>query len=148
MDTASLYKLEMANLSDAAEITRLLAENNLPEEGVIARLPLTLVTKQGDKIVGSAALEIYGRSALLRSVVTAEEARGKGIGQTLVKATLELARQNNVANLYLLTETAASFFTRLGFAPVSRAEVDPALQQSDEFSHACPVSAQAMLLQL
>jgi len=53
-----------------------------------------------------------------------------------------------VATVYLLTETAAGFFPRFGFQPIQRAEVAPAVQQSIEFTSACPASAQPMRLVL
>jgi hypothetical protein len=40
------------------------------------------------------------------------------------------------------------FFSRFGFAVVPRTAVDPAVQQSVEFTIACPASAVAMVREL
>jgi amino-acid N-acetyltransferase len=64
----------------------------------------------------------------------------------LTEAAFDLARKLRVSTLYLLTETAADFFTRCGFVPVERSAVAPAVQQSVEFHSVCPQSAQAMVL--
>jgi N-acetylglutamate synthase-like GNAT family acetyltransferase len=47
-----------------------------------------------------------------------------------------------VAQVYLLTTTAAGYFARkLGFAPVERASAPKAIQATHEFSQACPQTA-------
>jgi amino-acid N-acetyltransferase len=66
----------------------------------------------------------------------------------LIRAALALARSHHVKQVYLLTETAEGFFSRLGFEPVDRATVDSAVQQSVEFTTACPSSAVAMMLKI
>ena len=45
-----------------------------------------------------------------------------------------------MTTVYLLTETASGFFPRFGFHPTHRAAVDLAVQQSVEFTSACPAS--------
>ncbi len=99
----------------------------------------------GERLIGSAALELHGQAALLRSVAVAPEVRGQGLGWRLVEAALDLARRHGIVRVYLLTETAASYFERFGFHPIPRAAVEPAVQTSEEFTHACCSSAQAML---
>lgn len=66
------------------------------------------------------------------------------MGQRLTVAALDLARQRGVQELYLLTTTAGDFFPRFGFTPIARAEMDPALESSEELRGACPASALAM----
>lgn len=133
---------------DLEPVLDLLRRNRLPEAGVADHIASALVAKDGDRVVGSAALELYGPSALLRSVAVDEHLRGRGVGQRLTHEALELARGHGVRVVYLLTETAAPFFARLGFAVVERDSVDPAVQQSVEFRSACPTSATCMALQL
>jgi amino-acid N-acetyltransferase len=85
---------------------------------------------------------------LLRSVAVAQSQRGLGLGIRLTEAGVALARARGIKALYLLTETAAGFFPRFGFRPVSRDEVAPAVRQSIEFTRACPASALAMVKDL
>jgi len=86
-------------------------------------------------------IEIYGRVGLLRSVAVDIAHRGLGLGIQLTSTALDLAKQRGVGTLYLLTERSAGFFLRFGFKKISRAEVDPAVQISAEFTGACPDTA-------
>jgi amino-acid N-acetyltransferase len=102
----------------------------------------------GVRVVGCAALELYGCVALLRSVAAARDLRGTGLGWRLTEAALELFRHLDVEEAYLLTETADLFFPRFGFRPILRSEVPRSIQRSVEFTSACPASARAMVLDL
>jgi amino-acid N-acetyltransferase len=136
---------------DAAELpklVRLLERSRLPTDGIAQHLASTLVARDGRRLVGSAAVESYGRVGLLRSVAVDEALRGLGLGVRLTEAALALARARHLDRVYLLTETAGEFFPRFGFRPISRAEVDPAALQSVEFTTACPTSALVMTLEL
>jgi amino-acid N-acetyltransferase len=138
----------VAGPSDLLAVLALLERSGLPREGLADHRETTLVARDGDDIVGSAALEIYGASALLRSVAVTSALRGEGLGQSLTHAALELACHRGVTTVYLLTETAADFFTRFGFHVVDRASVDALVQQSVEFTSACPASAQVLVTSL
>lgn len=131
-----------------AEVLELLAASALPQDGLHDHLATTLAARQGNRIVGCAALEVYGQVALLRSVAVDAALRGRGIGRQLTAAARGLARSRGVSQVYLLTETAPDFFARIGFRPVARQDVAPAVQQSVEFVSACPQTAQAMQLDL
>ena len=66
----------------------------------------------------------------------------------LVGAIVAAARESSLRDLYLLTTTAPTFFERLGFARISRADVPAAVAASWEFRVGCPQTAQAMRLRL
>ena len=134
-----------AHPSDLPAVLALLERSGLPQEGLADHLATTLVARSGDEVVGSAALEIYGAAALLRSVAVDSMLRGERLGQRLTRAALDLARQRGVATVYLLTETAGDFFARFGFRAIDRSAVDAAVQQSVEFTSACPASAQVLV---
>lgn len=139
-------RLRAATAGDLESVRRLLAEAALPPDGLEAFFPGRYVVAVGpDGIVaGAAGLETYGRYGLLRSVAVAPAARGGGIGESLVRDRLEHARLLGLAEVHLLTTTAAPFFLRLGFAPVERARVPPEIRASVEFARACPETAAAM----
>src|SRR2546429_1746560 len=80
------------------------------------------------------------------AVVT--ERRGQGLGAALTVAALDLARRRGVRTVYLLTETAGQFFPKFGFTAITRAQVEPAVLESPEFTTACPKSAIVMVKQL
>ncbi len=133
---------------DLPFVLDLLRRCHMPEAGLEQHLVTTLVAREGVRIVGSAALELYGRAALLRSVAVEPSSRGLGLGAQLTNAALDLARAHAVETVYLLTDTASVFFLRFGFHRLLRTDVDPAVQQSVEFTDACPESALAMCADL
>lgn len=137
--------IERAGPDDLPAILALLVQNALPPDGLADHLSSTLVARQAGRVTGSAALEVYGPAALLRSVAVAADQRGQGLGGQLTAVALDLAREAGVREVYLLTTTAAGFFPRFGFAPVERAAVAPAIHQSVEWTSACPASAQVLV---
>ena len=148
MDTSSPIDIAPAAAADLPAVLGLLQRSRLPPDGLAAHVASTVVAKDRRRIVGSAALELYGRVGLLRSVAVDEALRGRGLGIRLTAAALELARAHGLRSVYLLTETAGGFFPRFGFRPVTRGDVDPAALQSVEFTTSCPASALVMALDL
>lgn len=143
----STVVIQRAVPDDINDIYKLLEQNGLPFEGLAEHISHMLVARGGvhqREVMGSAALEMYGRYALLRSVAVDERLRGKGVGQRLTQAALELARAEGVTGVYLLTETAAGFFPRFGFAPVDRGDVPGPVLQSLEFTTLCPTGTLVM----
>jgi amino-acid N-acetyltransferase len=137
-------EIRRAVSDDASGVLRLLADSRLPTDGVADHLGTLLVAQQGDRIVGSAGLEVYAQGALLRSVAVAPELQGTGLGRDLTERAIQLARELKVPAIYLLTTTAAKYFPKFGFEEISRGEVPPAVQSSVEFTSACPSSATVM----
>lgn len=134
--------------NDFAHVLALLAQNGLPQDGLADHIATTLAAYEGQRVLGSVALELYGDAALLRSVAVMASERGQGLGQRLTQAALDLARQHGVSAVYLLTETAADFFPRFGFQIIMRDAVPMSVQQSIEFTEACPATATVMALRL
>ena len=116
----------------------------LAEPGIEEHLHAFLVAERDGLPLGAIGLEVRGTSALLRSAVVAPAERSAGIGAALVDAVLDLARDEGVAMLYLLTTSAQGYWTRCGFSPVSRDAVPDSVKQSAEFTGACPSTAVAM----
>lgn len=129
-------------------ILALLQRADLPPDGLEAHQETVLVARWQGRPVGCAALEVYGDSALLRSVAVETDWRGRGLGLELTRAALELAGRRSVRRVYLLTETAGGFFPRFGFRRIERAAAPPEVQQSVEFASVCPETAEAMLLEM
>jgi amino-acid N-acetyltransferase len=138
-------------------VLELLHAAQLPEAGLAGSLgggeedqlgEAVLVAKRGGHVVGSAGVELYGDTGLLRSVAVDLGLRGCGIGGRLVEAALELAVTHGVREVFLLTEGAEDYFQRFGFRPFDRAEAPPAIRNSVEFASACPQSATLLKLEL
>ena len=140
--------VEPAKRGDLPGILALLGANGLPPDGLEEHLEGTLVAREAGRVVGSAAVELYGPYALLRSVAVAEDRRGDGLGRRLTGEALELARRCGATEAFLLTETADNFFPRFGFGPVERSAVPEPVRGSVEFVSACPESARAMAARL
>jgi amino-acid N-acetyltransferase len=140
--------IERASTADGPSIVRLLREVALPIDGLVDHLNTAFVAREGEAIVGCAALEVYREGALLRSVAVAPAARGRGVGQRLTQAALAFARRAEVPAVYLLTTTAESYFPRFGFVRIAREQVPPGVQASIEFRSACPANAIVMAMAL
>src|SRR5688572_30438706 len=134
-------------------LQKFLHENKLPHQDIAeslttkGRIFLGYYDDAGD-LIGSGGLEIYGDSALLRSVAVKENARGKELGKKIVDDLVTQARNSKINNIFLLTETAKDFFTKKGFTIVSRESVPPHVRASSEFTHVCPSSAICMFYKL
>ena len=61
---------------------------------------------------------------------------------------IQQARSENLQALYLLTNTAERFFTKLGFEQINRQAAPVTMQNTTEFSSLCPDSAICMRLYL
>jgi 2-keto-4-pentenoate hydratase/GNAT superfamily N-acetyltransferase len=133
-----------ARADDLTPVLALLADNDLPADGLAAHLGTALVARIGDAVVGAAAVEPYGAEALLHSVAVEAAHRRRGVGRGLTLAALDLARRRGVRRLWLLTETAGAFFSRLGFYTVPRAALPEALHRSPLVTAVCPASARVM----
>jgi amino-acid N-acetyltransferase len=141
----SKVTIERATPEDAGAILELLRANALPVEGLLDHLATALVARSVDRVVGTAALEVYDDGALLRSVAVDTTLRGHGVGNRLTAAALDLAGTLRVPAVYLLTTTAEGYFPRFAFSRISRGEVPRGVLQSVEFQSACPASAIVMM---
>ena len=136
--------VERARQADVQEIEGLLAAAALPLDGAAEALETGVVARDGEAIVGAAAIEPYGDAGLLRSVVVAPDRRGSGIGGSLIDSSETLARELGIDELYLLTDTAAEWFARRGYQRTERENVPASVRSSIEFSTACSDTAVAM----
>jgi prepilin-type N-terminal cleavage/methylation domain-containing protein len=143
-----LLQVRPARPRELAAVLDLLRGCHLPDAGLAEHAGTLLVAVEGPRVIGSAALELYGGAALLRSVAVDQGRRSEGLGRRLALAALDQARARGVGEVYLLTETAADFFERLGFHRISRDDAAPAVGASVEFRSACPASATCMVLTL
>jgi amino-acid N-acetyltransferase len=138
-------QIRSATSDDLPAVSRLLEEAQLPLDGLEEQWgPGYAVAVNGGNMVGAAGIERYGRFGLLRSVVTAPGARGRGIADSLVRNRLAWAGTEGLEGVFLLTTTAAGYFPRLGFERVERDSLPIEIRESREFASVCPGSAVAM----
>lgn len=101
-----------------------------------------------NQLIGSGGLEVYGKDALLRSLAVAENYRGKNMGVELVDELVAKAKSLNIENIFLLTETARSFFEKKSFQCIQRTEVPEVVRNTHQFTSICPSSATCMLYKI
>ncbi|HUA22499.1 MAG TPA: arsenic resistance N-acetyltransferase ArsN2 [Steroidobacteraceae bacterium] len=139
-----MSELLSAKPGDAGAIRALLENNGLPTGDLAAAHAEFVVAYEGRNLKGAGALQRFGTTALLRSVVVAADRRGAGLGQSIVCELERRARAAGVKELVLLTQTATCFFQRQGYRFVERGGVAQAVQESEEFRSLCPASATCM----
>jgi len=99
----------------------------------------------GDALLGVIGLERCGAGlGLLRSLAVAPAARARGIAGVLCGELIARARRAELRELFLLTTTAADYFTRHGFARSERAAAPAAIRAHAQFTSLCPASAVLM----
>jgi amino-acid N-acetyltransferase len=102
------------------------------------------VVESGGSVVGVGGLELHGSAALLRSLAVSAADRGRGLAGAICDHLEAEAASRGAEHLYLLTETAAPFFTKRGCAAISRDDAPPEIASSREFAELCPQSAVLM----
>jgi amino-acid N-acetyltransferase len=136
--------IEAATAGDLSGVRTLLERHHLPLDGVDEHVETMVVAREGSRVVGAAAVELYSEGALLRSVAVDSALQGRQLGHALTEAALQLARAHGVDAVFLLTTTAEKFFPKFGFEQISRDQVPATVQASVEFQSACPASAIVM----
>jgi N-acetylglutamate synthase-like GNAT family acetyltransferase len=86
-----------------------------------------VVMREGGRVIGCAGWERHGAATLMRSVAVRADARGRGLGQALVRAALARIANEGAGNVVLLTNDAEQFFATLGFTRIERAELPDAV---------------------
>ncbi|TGN38331.1 arsenic resistance N-acetyltransferase ArsN2 [Marinobacter confluentis] len=99
---------------------------------------------QSGRLIGSVGIEICDTVAMLRSLATHEDVRKSGFGQALVKHAELNASLMEIEALYLLTTTAADFFSRLGYQHLCRQHAPAAIRETNQFSDLCPSTSSFM----
>ena len=130
-----------AKPSDLPAISELLVNATLPTAGVAEHLETFVVLESGGAIVGVGGLEVHKSVALIRSLAVAPAHQGCGLATAICDHLEAEGASRGVKHLYLLTETAASFFAKRGYAAISRNGAPPEITSSQEFSEICPQSA-------
>jgi N-acetylglutamate synthase-like GNAT family acetyltransferase len=134
-----------ATEQDYPQVCALLQSESLPIIDLEKELPHFFVKMQNDSIIGSIGLELYERSALLRSMIVNPANRNKGIASELVHELASYAKEKGVKNLFLITNTAENYFQKQGFIRIERENVEKEVLQSKEFNGLCPASSVIMM---
>ena len=130
---------------DKSQVVKLLAEYKLPTEDITdEHLNHFFGCSEDDRFLGVVGLEIFGNTALLRSLAVKKSSRSIGLGSALVRHAETYASLLGVTMLYLLTDTAEAYFRRKGYALAPREYAPAEIKETREFSGICPVSSAFM----
>ncbi len=127
-----------ASGGDLDAIQRLLVAALLPSGDLGGPDVRFLVARQDGKVVGCAGLETFGEDGQLRSMAVHWTSRNAGLGTSLHGRLLFEALQAGVRNLYVVTTTAAGFFSAQGYRKVQPADVPPGVKASEEYATFVP----------
>jgi N-acetylglutamate synthase-like GNAT family acetyltransferase len=122
--------LRFARPDEVEEIRALIVSESMPAMEIEERLDGFLVLDDGGRLVGCAGVEIYGDSAVLRSVMIDPALRGTGEGVRLAERCLAYARERGAVRCYLFTMTAPDFFARFGFERCTLDDFEPPARES------------------
>lgn len=123
-----------------AELRALLADAGLPLSDLSSRMRFFGIREDG-QLVACVGLEPHGSCALLRSLAVAPDYRGRGLAGILVRHAEHEAAAAGADTLFLLTTTAAGFFSARQYMPADRAHAPDAIRSTAQFSGLCPSSA-------
>ena len=141
-------RFRFATSEDYPQIERLLNDCGLPSELLLGHLNDFLVAIHDSELLACVGLEIYGKQALLRSLAVLNGFRNQGLGSELCEQILAHAKTRHLQQVFLLTETAAPFFQKLGFTETNRQGAPAKIQATAEFHTICPSTAVCMAADL
>ena len=125
------------------EITTLLKNNDLPHCDIKdVKLEYFYGYYSDNELEGIVGLEMYEDVALLRSLCVVS--KSSGIGSKLLKHIDEIAKENKIKTLYLLTTTADKYFAKKEFSIIEKKLVPKSIKNTQEFNSICPDSAICM----
>ena len=143
-----MLEVNKLNKKERAELEQMLSShqlcfNDVNEQGV----HLYGVSLKA-KLVGYFGYELFDNQALFRSMIVVPEARNKGYGALIWRQAKEKLRDEGVNDVYLLTNTAAPFFSKQGFVEIARTSAPEPILATTEFKEFCPADSVCMKINL
>lgn len=126
-----------ATVHDLEVIRNLLSRNELPDIELEKYISCFIIIERDGVARACGGLEIHDTAGLIRSVAVAAEHHHEGLGTKIYEALEIDAKMFFLNALYLFTNTAAGFFTKLGYEQINRGQIPQALHESGEFKHDC-----------
>ena len=145
IEASDFINYRTALSGDFPEIVNLLAECKLPHSDIVPGKQNFIIAEIDRKIIGCAGFEAYNESGLFRSLGVKPIHREMKIGIDLLSKVIDLSKENNVNQLYLLTTTADVYFKKSGWEVINRNEVPDDILATTEFSSICPSTAICMM---
>lgn len=101
-----------------------------------------------DELVGYFGYELFKSQALFRSMVVVPRVRNKGYGSLIWNQAKEQMVIEGISDVYLLTNSAAPFFSKLGFEEIVRATAPEPILATTEFKEFCPADSICMKIKI
>lgn len=136
--------IRKAKKSDLADIIKLLKNNNLPTVDIPDSSIQLYIGSYNDETIGIIGIEIYEKIGLLRSLAVQDSFKKLNVGTKLINKLFDQKKQNNIKDVYLLTETAEDYFTKFNFDKVDRSNIPDIIMETSEYKDICPNSAVVM----
>ena len=144
----TIGKIVRLQPDDLHQLEDLLQSNGLPSQDCAEQGDIYYGIFDQDRLIAAGGLEPAAEYSLLRSVVVHPQYRGRGLAHAISEFLIGLAQVQGSLAVYLLTESAADYFGKLGFSQVSRDQVPAAIAQTRQFTSLCPDSASCLLIRL
>ena len=138
--------LELIRIRDAQDIDALNAElraGGLPEANA-AGVTLFKFARPTREVVGYVGLEGSAPDVLLRSFMVRPAERGARLGSAMLASILAEVRGRGAKRVWLLTTTAAGFFSKNNFQECERSAAPASILATEEFASVCPATAICM----
>ena len=107
-----MIAIELACRSDESAIRSLLVEVELPTEDLTSgSFDRFIVARSAGAVVGVIGFEIYGTTAMARSLAVSPSFRKQGIASALLIEVERLAASDGACTMYGLTMTVEAFLS-------------------------------------
>jgi N-acetylglutamate synthase-like GNAT family acetyltransferase len=123
--------------ADNPALAKALTEARLPTDDLGEAGRSFFRIELSGQLLGYGGFELYGRDALLRSIVVPAANRGQGHGRAVAEAMLREIRNAGGRQVYLLTTTASGFFEHLGFVRIDRADAPASILTTRQAASIC-----------
>ncbi|AWC23692.1 acetyltransferase [Aminobacter sp. MSH1] len=130
------------------EFVAALAAEELPVDDLTEDGRLFFRFEKDKALIGFGGMELVGDYALLRSIVVPPPSRGQGSGKRITEQLLQKAEGLGIAEVYLLTTSAADFFEAAGFERIAREAAPQQILATRQASSLCPSSAALLFCRL
>jgi len=138
--------MQISSNPTMARVAHLLGQCGLPSDDILPEyLPNFVLARDGESDVGVAGLQVFGSTALVRSVAVLPTHRSRRLGTKLLGAIEQRARSQGVKQLYLLTNDAQAFFAAHGYRESPRCSAPAEVQGCSQFGSSCCGAAALMV---
>ncbi len=129
-------------------VETLLRNNGLPYKDCCHHIGNFVGVFCSEELIAIGGLELLGKTALLRSLAVRADYQKQGLAGLIVERLHCNTMELGIEALYLLTETAESFFHKLGYLDIDRDKLPVEVRQTEQCQSLCPASAHALVFHL